>query len=131
MQSEESLDKIIDNLKSKIKQLAVVIKLAHNGEKRLDIKKLNYINITNRNLRYHLTDNTELNSQTLRQSFQKEIAPLLINPELYFIAPSLLINLANIEELYADHIVFINKATLYYPRSAYDKLKEAWKNYLM
>lgn len=127
---EESFIKILDNLKAKIKERAIVIKLAHNGEKRLDINHLNYINITNRNLRYHLTDNTELNSQTLRQSFQKEIAPLLVNPELYFIAPSLLINLINISELYADHINFTNGTNLFFPRTAYEKLREAWKNSL-
>lgn len=128
---EDSLIKILDNLKTKIRQRAIVVKLAHNGEQRINIKSLNYINITNRNLRYHLDNKTEINSQTLRQSFQKEIAPLLINPELYFIAPSILVNLTNIEKLYADHMEFTNGEVLYYPKTAHEKIKESWKNFLI
>ena len=128
---EESLIKIFENLKSKIKRIAIIAKLAHSEDKRIYIKDLNYINITNRNLRYHLADGREYDSQTLRQSFSKEINPLLIKPELYFIQPSLLVNLTNIETLYADHMQFENGDVVYYPKTAYEKLKAAWKDYLI
>ena len=128
--AEYGLFKILDNIKSKIKQRSVVVKLSHQREKRLDIENLNYINITNRNLQYHLADNSKLNSQTLRQSFQKEIAPLLVNPELYFIPPSLLVNLNNINQLYNDHLEFFNEEKLFFPKAAHDGLHNAWKNYL-
>ena len=128
---EESLLKVFDNLKTKIKSKAIIVKLAHSEDQRIYIKDLNYINITNRNLRYHLANGKEYDSQTLRQSFSKEISPLLIKPELYFIQPSLLVNLTNIETLWADHMQFENGDIIYYPKTAYDKLKEAWKNYLI
>jgi hypothetical protein len=105
--------------------------LAHAEDQRIYIKDLNYINITNRNLRYHLADGKEYDSQTLRQSFSKEISPLLIKPELYFIQPSLLVNLTNIETLWADRMQFENGDIIYYPKTAYEKLKNAWKNYLI
>ena len=128
---QEGLIKIFDHLKTKIKHAAIIAKLAHTEDKRIYIKDLNYINIINRNLRYHLADGREYDSQTLRQSFAKEINPLLIKPELYFIQPSLLVNLTNIETLYADHMEFENGDIVYFPKTAYDKLKEAWKNYLL
>ena len=128
---EEALHKVFDNLKQRIKKIAIVAKLAHSEDQRIYIKDLNYINITNRNLRYHLANGREYDSQTLRQSFSKEISPLLIKPELYFIQPSLLVNLTNIETLWADHMQFENGDIIYYPKTAYDKLKEAWKNYLI
>ncbi len=128
---EESLFKIFDNLKTKIKQIAIIAKLAHSEDQRIYIKDLNYINITNRNLRYHLSNGKVYDSQTLRQSFSKEINPLLTKPELHFIQPSLLINLTNVETLWSDHLMFDHGDVIYYPKAAYDKLKEKWKNYFI
>jgi hypothetical protein len=128
---EESLVKVFENLKLRIKRIAIIAKLAHQEDKRIYVKDLNYINITKRNLRYHLADGREYDSQTLRQSFSKEISPLLIKPELYFIQPSLLVNMTNIETLWDDHMQFENGDIVYYPKTAYEKLKAAWKEYLI
>lgn len=128
---EESLIKVFENLKLRIKRIAIIAKLAHQEDKRIYVKDLNYINITKRNLRYHLADGREYDSQTLRQSFSKEISPLLIKPELYFIQPSLLVNMTNIETLWDDHMQFENGDIIYYPKTAYEKLKAAWKEYLI
>lgn len=128
---EESLIKVFENLKLRIKRIAIIAKLAHQEDKRIYIKDLNYINITKRNLRYHLADGREYDSQTLRQSFSKEISPLLIKPELYFIQPSLLVNMTNIETLWDDHMQFENGDIVYYPKTAYEKLKATWKEYLI
>lgn len=128
---EESLWKVFDNVKLKIKRIAVIIKLAHTEDKRIYIKDLNYINIIKRNLRYHLADGREIDGPTLRNSFAKEVSSLLCKPELYFIQPSILINLTNVETLWQDHMQFENGDVLYYPKTAYDKLKLAWKEYLV
>ena len=128
---KESLFKVLDNVKSRIRKQAIVAKLGHSGEQRIYIENLNYIDITNRNLRYHLADGTEVNSQTLRQSFSKEVGPLLINPELFFIPPSLLINLTNIEKMYNDHLEFANGTVLYFPKTASDRIRDAWTNFLI
>jgi hypothetical protein len=126
---EESLLKIFDNLKTKIRKKAIIVKLAHSEDQRIYIKDLNYINIANRNLCYHLATGKNYDSQTLRQSFVKEVEPLLSKPGLFLIQPSLLINLTNVETLFADHLIFENGDILYFPKTAYDKIKEAWKNY--
>lgn len=126
---EESLLKVFNNLKMRIRQKAIIVKLAHSEDQRIYIKDLNYINITKRTLCYHLATGKEYESQTLRQSFVKEVEPLLSKPGLFLIQPSLLINLTNVETLFADHLVFENGDTLYFPKTAYDKIKEAWKNY--
>ena len=128
---EESLLKIFDNLKAKIRKKAIIVKLAHSEDQRIYIKDLNYINITNRNLRYHLSTGKEYDSQTLRKSFVKEVEPLLSKPGLFLIQPSLLINLTNVETLWADHLQFESGEVLYFPKTAYEKIKEAWKNYYL
>jgi hypothetical protein len=126
---EESLLKVFENLKAKIRKKAIIVKLAHSEDQRIYIKDLNYINIISRNLRYHLANGKEYDSQTLRKSFVKEIEPLLTKPGLFLIQPSLLINLTNVETLWADHLRFENGDIIYFPKNAYDKIKEAWKNY--
>ena len=128
---EDSLIKIISNLKEKIRQSAIVVKLGRNEDRRIHIKDLNYINITKRNLQYHLVNGEEYEGQTLRHSFCKEVEPLLVKPELFFIQPSLLINLTNVEVLWADHLQFEDGTIVYFPKTAYENIKNAWKNYLI
>lgn len=128
---QDSLSKVFENIKAKIKRNAVVVKLAHAEDRRIKLQDLNYIDIVGRNIRYHLSDGREFDGQTLRQSFSKEIEYLLIKPELYFIQPSLIINLTNIETLFADHAKFDNGDVVYFPKAAYERLKETWKNYII
>jgi hypothetical protein len=128
---EEGLFKIFNNLKGKIRSSAIIAKMAHCEDRRIYIKDLNYINIVNRNLRYHLADGKEYDSQTLRKSFSKEVDSLLVKPELHFIQPSLLINLTNVETLWSDHLRFENGEIIYFPKVAYEKLLEKWKNYFI
>ena len=128
---EKGILKILNNLKEKIKRKAIVVKLAHAEDQRIYLNDLNYVDIINRNLRYHLASGKSYDSQTLRQSFSKEVEPLLSKPELYFIQPSLLINLTNVATMWADHLQFENGDIIYFPKSAYDKLKDAWKNYFI
>lgn len=126
---EMGLGKVLTNLKARIRKRSLVIKMGHHEDQRIYLADLNFIDITNRNLNYHLVDKKELHSQTLRQSFAKEVDPLLVNPELYFIQPSLLINLTNVEILYGDHMQFESGDILYFPKTAYANLSKAWKNY--
>lgn len=51
---------------------------------------------------------------------------MLKNSELYFMAPSLLVNLENIKELYPDRMIFKNGDIAYYPKAQYEKLHTAW-----
>ena len=51
---------------------------------------------------------------------------MLKHTELHFMAPSLLVNLENIKELYPDHMIFKNGDIAYYPKTQYEKLRAAW-----
>jgi hypothetical protein len=46
-----------------------------------------------------------------------------------FLAPSLLINLSEIKIVNSDHIIFENDDIVYFPKKAYDLVREAWLNY--
>lgn len=117
---------LLDYIREKIKSKVIAIKKAHNGEEIIEVNKLNYVNIVHRSLRFYMTYGKQIDSQTLRQSFYKEVQPMLKHTELYFMAPSLLVNLENIKELYPDHIIFKNGDITYYPKTQYEKLRTAW-----
>lgn len=126
---KEMLILLLDYIRQKIKSHIIAIKKAHNGEEIIEVNKLNYVNIVHRSLRFYMVCKREINSQTLRQSFAKEIKPMLKHSELYFMAPSMLVNLENIKELYPDHMIFKNQEIAYYPKTQYEKLREAWFNF--
>jgi hypothetical protein len=67
--------------------------------------------------------------QTLRVAFEKAMAQLINHESFVFIDPSLLINLSEIKILEKDHVIFENGDVVYFPKKAYDLVRERWVNY--
>ena len=124
----EQLFNILDIFKETLPEERAVVKIPL-GEYRIKIKDLNYVDISGRNLCYHLTNGKTVDSQCIRTSFAKEVGNLVNNKHLHFIAPSLLINLSHIKAMYKDYLILDNDETVYFPRRAYEKLHTAWKEY--
>ena len=125
---KEDIIEILTEIKNEIKEDSIIIKIP-NGERRIRINNLNYINIVRRCLCYHLKDGTMFDGQTLRSSFEKAIDPLQKHKAFIFLAPSLLINLGEIKIINKDHIVFENDDILYFPMKQYDTLRNKWVEY--
>lgn len=127
---KEDLLEILNEIKQKIQDDTIIIKLAH-GERRVRANTLNYINIVKRCLCYHMKDGNMFDGQTLRSSFEKAIAPLHHHrgKSFFFLPPSLLINLGEVKIVDVDHIVFENDDVLYIPKRAYEIIRTAWINY--
>lgn len=123
---QEMLLLLLDYIRQRIKSNIIAVKKAHSGEEIIEVNKLNYVNIVSRNLRFYMDCGKQIDSQSLRHSFAKEVEPMLKHIELYFMPPSLIVNLENIKELYPDHMIFKNGATAYYPKTQYEKLRAAW-----
>lgn len=104
----------------------IILVPTNQGEQMIYVRYLNYINIENRSLSYHLEDQIMKSAHVLRTSFEKTITPYLRNPNLLFIKPSLLINLLNIKTLDRDKIIFKNNEVLYFPKKYYYSIKEKW-----
>ena len=101
------------------------------GFRVIDVADLNYVNIVSRAVAYHLDNGELVSGLCLRGSFEKAIADIKDTPSLYFMRPSLLINLSKIKVLDTDHVEFINGEKLYYPRTAFESLKAAWEAYIL
>lgn len=128
-----SCDKILDNIRKRARQRAIIAKLGHDNSMRIYIKNLNYINIEGRNMVFHTQEaQKKIVGPILRQSFRKEIEIYLTNnPELYLASPGILVNLVNIKSICMNRIEFIDGEVLFFPKSSYDKLKEAWRSYFI
>jgi len=127
---EKEFYEVLEEIKQKIKDDNLIIKLS-DGERRVRVNSLNYINIVKRCLCYHLTDGTMFDGQTLRTSFEKAITPLQHHKSksFLFLPPSLLINIGEIKIINGDNVVFENDDVLYIPKKAYDTVRNAWINY--
>lgn len=119
---------ILKEIKKEIQHDNIIIKTAM-GERRIRVNHLNYINIVKRCLCYHLTDGAMFDGQTLRSSFEKAIDPLQKHKAFLFLAPSLLINIGEIQAVNKDHIIFENGDILYFPLKQYETVRNSWINY--
>lgn len=108
------------------KRERLVIIPTSKGDKRTDLINLNFIDIENRSLSYHLNNETIKARCILRTSFAKAIEQYLHNDNLIFLKPSLLINIDNIQFLNKDHIIFKNDEILYFPKKHYCEIYEKW-----
>ena len=125
---KEEFFEVMKDVKREIKEDSVIIKVP-DGERRIRVNNLNYINIVKRCLCYHLKDGTMFDGQTLRTSFEKAITPLQENKTFLFLAPSLLINLGEIKIVNKDNIVFENDDVLFFPAKQYEVVRGRWIGY--
>lgn len=127
---KEELLEVLREIKKNIQDDTIIIKII-GGERRVKANTLNYINIVKRCLCYHMTDGNMFDGQVLRTSFKKAISPLQFDKanSFLFLPPSLLINIGEVKIVNADNVIFENDDVLYFPRKAYDTVREAWINY--
>ena len=125
---KEEFFEVLLEVKKEIREDSIIIKVP-DGERRIRINTLNYINIVKRCLCYHLKDGAMFDGQTLRTSFEKAITPLQENKAFLFLAPSLLINLGEIKIVNKDNIIFENDDVLFFPMKQYDTVHDRWINY--
>ena len=124
----DGLKKILSKVLKSIRGNSLVIQTAA-GERRVRLNIINYVNIVKRCLCYHLNDGSMFDGQTLRVAFEKAMAQLINHESFVFIDPSLLINLSEIKILEKDHAIFENGDVVYFPKKAYDLVRERWVNY--
>lgn len=125
---KEEIFEILEEIKEKVKEDTVIIKVP-GGEKRVRINQLNYIDISKRCLCYHLKEGAMFDGQTLRESFGRAIHPLENHPSCLFLSPSFLINLASIDTVLNDRVIFEDGSSTYITKNQHDRILEKWKKY--
>ena len=108
------------------RQKELVVISTSKGYKRVELKDLNFIDIEERSLFYHFNTEVIKARCILRTSFAKAVEQYLGNDNLFFLKPSLLINIDNIQFLNKDHIIFKNDEVLYFPKKYYIEIYNRW-----
>lgn len=108
------------------RQKEFVVISTSKGYQRVELKDLNFIDIEERSLSYHLNTEVIKARCILRTSFAKAVEQYLCNDNLFFLKPSLLINIDNIQFLNKDHIIFKNDEVLYFPKKYYIEIYNKW-----
>ena len=96
------------------------------GYVKINVNDINYIDIVKRNLCYHLVDNSEVLSVTIRKAFTNYIGAFQHNTNFIFIEPAFLINLNQITRLEQDRVEFKNGSIAYINKKQYTSIKAAW-----
>lgn len=125
--SQPHLKNIMTRIMRNIKAKSCILK-TKEGNLKVYLNNLLYINIEERNTCFHLKDRKIL-GLSLRGSFKDAQLYLLDKPELLFIKPSLIVNIDNIECLSREKIIFSNQEEYYLPRGAYKNIEPVWYYY--
>lgn len=124
----DKLKEIIEHIRKKIQRNCIVVRTV-DGITKLSINEVNYINIEDRNLCYHLTSGVKEYSYTLTTSFKKAITPLDQHDLLCFLPPSLLINITKIRTIGTNYVDFENKERFYVSVPQRKAIQEQWEEF--
>ena len=119
------LDAAIASLERDRRSTLVEIR-TRNGFIRIPSDEIAYINIVNRSLCYHMVDGSSVRSLILRESFRSAVDELLGDPHFCIAGASLLVNLANVQVVNRNLLIFNHGESLMLPRNAFKSLYYAW-----
>lgn len=122
------IKEIIMHIRKKIQKSSVVVQTV-KGITKLRIHEVNYIDIEDRSICYHLTNNTKEYSSTLTTSFKKAITPLDTHDLLLFLSPSLLMNITKIRTIGTNYIIFENGDKLYVSVTQRKIIQSHWEEF--
>lgn len=104
---------------------AIIVNTAQGYEK-INVKNIKYVDIIKRNLCYHLNNNIEVISTTIRQAFKTYVNSLLRLEHFVFIEPAFLINLSQVVRIDTDHVTFKDGSIVYVNKKQYTEIYKAW-----
>lgn len=98
----------------------------NDGMHSIAVSEINYVCISERRARYHLTDGSEVETVTLRVPFKTLVKELTELKQFVMCGASLLVNAGHVKEISWDETVhFANGEKICLPHSAVDVLKKA------
>ena len=119
------LNAAIDSLERERRVSLIEVK-TKTGYVRIPSDEIAYVNIVNRALCFHMTDGNSIRSLVLRKPFKTAVADFVIDPLFCVVGASLMVNLAAIQAISRDVILFSHGERLLLPRNAFKPLYFAW-----
>ena len=119
------LDASIEELR---RENAITIEVkARDGYHRISPENILYVESINRVLIYHLSDDTSVETTTVRISFSESMSPLLNDKRFILAGSSLLINLSAVQTMDKGYVRMKNGIDLFPPERSFSNLRKAWK----
>lgn len=121
------LDQAIETLE-KQKAACVMVK-TRDGLQLARLDELLYVELTNRTLCYHFTNETQLNSITLRNPFSKELAPLLADARFVQCTAGIAVNLFYVTSVERNTLQLDGGGQLPLSRGMASRVRKRWRDY--
>lgn len=126
----EKLYRILDKACASLNPTEDVIEIrTKNGDTRLKIKNIMYVELNNRAPVFYMHDGRVCEGIKLRGTFHDIVEPLFCDTAFKACGVGRVVNLRYVDALDSESLLLYNGTQIYYPRSAYAELKTAWKNF--
>lgn len=121
------MDKAVNSVASRPAGMLTV--RTPEGESRVDIESILYVERENRALAYYTEDGKRIESQKLRGPFIEAVAPLLKNEKFRLAGSAMLVNVSRIVSIDEESIIFEGDIDAYPPQRSIAELKREWKKF--
>lgn len=106
----------------------LIVKTTESSTKLL-FEDICYVELSKRKLLFHLTNQTTLESTTIRTGFHEAVQELLRDSRFILCGAAIAVNLQHITSVSHDHILFQNCEQLYLSKKGCRELRSAWYDY--
>ena len=100
-----------------------------SGNVRMKIKSITYVELKDRAPYFYINDASIYEGIKLRGTFREIIEPLLKSTDFVLCGVGLAVNLQYVTAIDSESLLLSDGKQLFFPRSAYTELKNAWKNH--
>jgi len=124
------LCRVLDKACSKLNPTEDIIEIrTKSGNTQLKTKTIMYVELKDRAPFFYTHDGHIYEGLKLRGTFHEIVSPLLSDPAFKLCGVGLVVNMQYIDAMDSESLLLDNGTQLYFPRSAYMELKNAWKNF--
>lgn len=97
-----------------------------DGESRIFLKDLQYADLKNRALQYHLQNGTVIDGLVIRVPFREAVAPILRDSRFVLCGITMVVNLTCIDQMDCESVLLQDGTLLYPSKTACTALKKEW-----
>ena len=106
----------------------IIIK-TKEGNTRISLHNLLYVELSKRILVYHLDDGSALESLYLRIPFADAMQDILLDKNFIQCGASLVVNISTISTVTNEDVTFTNNEKAYFSKKSCNEIRTAWTNY--
>ena len=101
-----------------------------DGEKRILLDHLMYVDVFNRCLQFHMDDGKVVEGMTMRVTFREAVSELLGDERFHLCGSRSVVNLSLVDTVGKEETIFRNGDSFFPARSSVADLLAAWQRYL-